>query len=84
MGLFLKTREQIFGLKNFSRHELFPVNSRRRKSLVMSTQKPDLLVCLYDLDVPGIRMNTLVKLFQINFSIFPASFFMVLLAKSSK
>ena len=84
MGLVLKTCEQIFGLKSFSRHELFHFNSRCKKGLVMSTRKPDLLVCLYDLDVPGIWVNTLVNLFQINFSIFPISFFIVLLAKSSK
>ena len=70
MRLVLKTCEQIFGLRNFSRHEMFLVSSRNRKSLVMSTQKPDLLMCLYDLDVPGIRMNTLLNLFMVNFSIF--------------
>ena len=84
MGLVLKTCEHILGLKNISRHELFLFNSRCKKGLVMSTRKPDLLVCLYYLDVPGIRVNTLVNLFQINFSIFPISFFIVLLAKSSK
>ena len=49
---------------------MFLVISRCRKSLVKSTPKPDLLMCLYDLDVPEIRMNTLLNLFQVNFRFF--------------
>ena len=74
MGLVLKTCEQIFVLKNFS---------RCKKALVISTPNQiilcnyfeHLLVYLYDLDVflyvPGIRMNTLLNLLQVHFWIFP-------------
>ena len=59
MGLVLKTCEQIFVLKNFSRREMFLVISRCRKTLVISTPNQiilcnyfeHLLVYLYDLDV---------------------------------
>ena len=82
MGLVLKTYKRTFVLKNFSRHEMFLVISRCRKTLVISTQNQiilcnyfeHLLVYLYDLDVflhvPGIRMNTLLNLLQVDFWIF--------------
>ena len=70
-------------LKNFSRHKMFLVISRCRKTLAISTLNQillcnyfkHLLVYLYDLDVflhvPGIRMNTLLNLLQVDFRIFP-------------
>ena len=45
--LVLKTCERTFELKNFSRHEMFHVMSGCRKSLVMSTPKPDSLMQLF-------------------------------------
>ena len=89
--------ERIFGLKNFSRHEMFLVISQYRKSLVMSTPKPDnfmglfwtfvgvtvwpkcFFICDRSLDeyftkfIPSILLN-----------FFFVSFYIVLLAKSSK
>ena len=88
MGLVLKTCEQIFVLKTFSRREMCLVISRCRKNLVISTVNQiilcnyfeHLLVYLYDLDVflymPGIRMNTLLNLLQV----FGSFIFKVLLA----
>ena len=79
-----KTCEQIFVLKNFSRCAMFLVISRCRKALVISTPNQiiscnyfeRLLVCLYDIDlfflhVPGIWINTLLNLSQVDFWIFP-------------
>ena len=77
-----KNLKWIFGLKNFSRQELLLVISRCRKSLLMSTPKPDNFMQLFwtFVDVlvwskfflyrPRIYMNTLLKLFQVNSWIF--------------
>ena len=86
VGLVLKTCEQIFVLKNISRHEIFLVISRYRKTLVISTPNQiilcnyfeHLLEYLYDLDVflyvSGIWMNTLLNLpnlLRVDLWIFP-------------
>ena len=82
MGLVLKTCEQIFVLKNFSRREMFLVISWCRKTLISTPNQIILwnyfkhfLVYLYNLDVflyvPGIWMNTLLNLLQVDFWIFP-------------
>ena len=88
MGLVLKTCEQIFVLKTFSRREMCLVISRCRKNLVISTVNQiilcnyfeHLLVYLYDLDIflymPEIQMNTLLNLLQV----FACFIFVVLLA----
>ena len=70
----LKNLQRIFRLNNFSRHKIVVVTSRHQKSQVMSTLKTDFLVNLHDIDifyyVSGIRMNTLLNLFQKNFEFF--------------
>ena len=80
-----KNLQTNFGLKNFSRQEMFLVICWCRKSLVMSTPKTNRLMYLYDPDVPGIQMNTSLNMFQVNFSVyFSVSIFIVLLARSSE
>ena len=79
--------EELFSAQNVSRY--FPC----RKPLVISTPNwiilcnclEDLLVYLYHLDVflyvPGIGMNILLNLLQVDFTeFFPCSIFIVLLA----
>ena len=92
-----KNLRKNFQLKNFSWHEMFLVISRCRKSLVMSTPKPDNFIQLF---WPFIALPVLPKCFFmwarnldeyltkfilskfLNFSF--VSFFIVLLAKSLK
>ena len=85
MGLVLKTRQQIFGLKTFSRHEMFLVISRCRENLV----NVNAAMRLADVPVrPRCVTNSneyFTKFIPIKFfNFFPISFFIVLLTKSSK
>ena len=93
MEFVLKTCERIFGLKNFSLHEMFLVISQCRKRLVMSTPKPDncmqLFWTLADVPVwPRYAKNAdeyFTKFIPSKLmKFFPVSFFTLLLAKSSK
>ena len=89
MGFVLKSCQQIFVLKSFSRSEMFLVISRRRKTLVISTPNQIilcnyfeyLLVYLCNLDVflyvPGIWVNTLLNLLQVDSLIFPLFHFFI-------
>ena len=88
-----KNLRKNFRLKNFYRHEMFLVNSRCRKSLVMPPKSYNFMQLFWAFvdvpvrpkHVPGVYMNTSLNLFRVNSGIFfLVSFFIVLLAKRSK
>ena len=91
-GVDLKNLRANFRIENFPCHEIFIDISRRRKTLVISTPNQillcnyfeHLLVYMYDLDVllyvPGIRMNTLLNLLQVDFRFFSLPHFSRMLA----
>ena len=72
MRFVLKICERIFGLKNFSHHEMFLAISQCRKTLVMSTPKPVLLwpKCFFYMCQEFRWISTLLNLFPVNYWIF--------------